>query len=176
MTDPVQSFRVYNTLALPATGFGLNDAIMGIDAWTVFSGKDAVQKRYLQINASGTNADLSAVAEEGLQYMGTFDRVNVFVYAGWYKHPTTGVLTEIFPAKALLMAAAPGAGGVGGVEGAQYHGAILDPRAGLQAMEYFPKMWDEEDPAIRWLMLQSAPLVAPGRPDATVYVADIVGS
>jgi hypothetical protein len=32
---------------------------------------------------------------------------------------------------------------------------------------YFVKSWTEEDPSVRFLMLQSAPLVFPTRPNAS---------
>ena len=33
---------------------------------------------------------------------------------------------------------------------------------------YFTKSWLEEDPSVRWLLLQSAPLVVPYRPNAVL--------
>ena len=35
-------------------------------------------------------------------------------------------------------------------------------------MPYFSKSWVEEDPAVRYLMLQSAPLVVPYRVNASL--------
>ncbi|CAO3406313.1 Type II secretory pathway, pullulanase PulA and related Glycosidase [Azospirillum largimobile] len=57
-------------------------------------------------------------------------------------------------------------GATGAMEGIQAHGAILDPRAGYQALEVFPKSWIEENPGRRMLLSQSAPLVYPRRPNA----------
>jgi hypothetical protein len=34
-------------------------------------------------------------------------------------------------------------------------------------MEYFVKSWEVEDPSRRILLMQSAPLIVPYRPDAT---------
>nr|WP_257792287.1 major capsid protein [Azospirillum humicireducens] len=50
-------------------------------------------------------------------------------------------------------------GATGAMEGTQAHGAILDPRAGQQALKVFPKSWIEENPGRRLLLSQSAPLV-----------------
>lgn len=52
--------------------------------------------------------------------------------------------------------------------GYQAFGAIRDEAAGYQAMSFFPKSWVEQDPAVRYLMLQSAPLVVPYRPNASL--------
>ena len=47
------------------------------------------------------------------------------------------------------------------------YGAIKDLKA-LAAMPRFAKSWEEEDPSARYLMMQSAPLVALNQPDAFV--------
>ena len=38
---------------------------------------------------------------------------------------------------------------------------IEDEKAGYRAPQYFIKSWLEEDPAVRWLLLQCAPLIVP---------------
>jgi hypothetical protein len=50
----------------------------------------------------------------------------------------------------------------------QHYGAIKDEAAGMQALDYFSKSWTQPDPAVRFLMLQSAPLVVPYRVNATL--------
>jgi len=50
-----------------------------------------------------------------------------------------------------------------GVEGYRAFGAIRDEEAGYQPLPYFSKSWIEKDPAVRWLLLQSAPLMVPYR-------------
>ena len=57
-----------------------------------------------------------------------------------------------------------------GIEGVRCYGAIKDEQAGFQANRYFPKSWLENDPAVRWMLLQSAPLVVPYRPNASMCV------
>jgi hypothetical protein len=59
----------------------------------------------------------------------------------------------------------------GVLDGAQLHGAILDGAAGYRAAEYFPKMWEDNDPPVEWFLLQSAPLIVPFRPKASLGVA-----
>ena len=50
-------------------------------------------------------------------------------------------------------------------EGIRFFGAIMDKRASLQALDMFPKQWDEEDPSVSYTMTQSAPLMVPLRPN-----------
>jgi hypothetical protein len=50
--------------------------------------------------------------------------------------------------------------------GEQAYGAILDDDV-LQPMEMFVKSWVEQDPSVRYVLLQSAPLTVPYRPNAS---------
>ncbi len=59
----------------------------------------------------------------------------------------------------------PGSG-VNGAEGVRAYGMIMDEKANYQASRYFGKSWLEEDPAVRFLLAQSAPLVFTYRPNA----------
>src|SRR5690606_20901096 len=47
-------------------------------------------------------------------------------------------------------------------------GAIMDKKAGWRATPVFPKMLEQEDPSAVYRMTQSAPLMIPTRPNATL--------
>ena len=47
------------------------------------------------------------------------------------------------------------------------YGAIRDEDAGFQALPYFAKSWAEQDPSVRYLLMQSAPLTVPYRINAS---------
>jgi len=53
------------------------------------------------------------------------------------------------------------------LDGVRCFGAIKDEEAGFQALPYFPKSWLEKDPAVRYLLMQSAPLPVPYRVNAS---------
>ena len=46
---------------------------------------------------------------------------------------------------------------------------VGDDEADFKALPYFPKSWVEPDPSIRYLMMQSAPLIVPTKVDASLY-------
>lgn len=50
----------------------------------------------------------------------------------------------------------------------RHYGAIYDKKSGYAALPRFPKTWDEEDPSVTFLMVQSAPLPAAHQIDAIV--------
>lgn len=48
-------------------------------------------------------------------------------------------------------------------------GAIIDPYAQYQSLEIFPRGWMEQgDPAVEYMLWQSAPLMVPINPNATL--------
>jgi len=86
-------------------------------------------------------------------YQGSIGQFNFYTYADWYVDDA-GNTQPMLPANTVLL------GGMG-LEGIQAHGAIQDDAAGLQAMEFFAKSWVPNDPPVRQVMTQSAPLVVP---------------
>lgn len=165
---PLDNFQDWGMVGLQNGGAYPADVIMGVTAWKNFRKDPTVKDRLLAINTFGQSMAQDAAQIEGGRYMGTLDGHNIYVYAGWYVDPDTGSETEIWPAKAVAMVSAA-------VEGARLFGAIKDPKANYGAMPFFPKSWEQDDPSVRYVMVQSAPLVAPLRPDVTVYNSDVVG-
>ena len=82
------------------------------------------------------------------------------MYAGWYEDPATETLVPYLPDYTVLITSPD-------LEGARAYGAIRDEEAGFQAVPYFSKSWVEKDPAVRILLLQSAPLPVPYRVNAS---------
>lgn len=161
--DPLANLRTWSSLALKNSGAFPIDVVMGVDAYVEFTQNAEVKERLDSRNITNATMAPGAQAVEGGVYRGTIDGFNIYTYGGWYVDPLDNTEKEIFPADQVLLASPL-------VEGVRAYGAILDGKAGLQAMPYFPKMWEDNDPAVEWLMTQSAPLVVPTRPDATVCV------
>ncbi|MBK9693682.1 MAG: major capsid protein [Gemmatimonadetes bacterium] len=165
-STPLDDLQDWSDLVLEKSGTTPVDVVMGVAAWKAFSdarhGRQAARRAPHPEQRHGRGR----AADRGLTPRGTIDGFNIWTYGGWYEDPDTGVVTPIWPADIVGMASAL-------VEGVRAFGGIKDPKAGLQAVPYFPKMWIEEDPAVTWLMLQAAPLVVPTRPDATLAV-DVV--
>lgn len=163
-STPLDNLLDWGTVALQNSGaFGV-DVYLGVDAWKALRKHADVKDRLLGVKNTNVALNQGAAVTEGAQYMGTMDNMNIHVYGGWYVDPATGTETPIFPAKAVLITSEL-------VEGVRAFGAIQDEDAGMQATAWFPKSWTEKDPAVRYLMMQSAPLVVPTRPDACVYNA-----
>lgn len=59
------------------------------------------------------------------------------------------------------------------IAGIQCFGAIRDRKAGLAAMDMFPRMWDNEDPSVTYTMTQSAPLMVPSTPNGSFKIKTV---
>lgn len=156
---PLDSLQDWNDEVVLRSGVGISEWIMTTDAWKIFRADEDVKKR-LDRTAPTSTLTQDAHRQEGMVYQGTIDGFDIYTYSGWVVDPTSGQEAALLPTFTVL-----GAAGAN-VEGVRHFGAIMDHDS-LQAQPYFSKSWVEQDPSIRYLMTQSAPLLVPYRPNAT---------
>jgi hypothetical protein len=159
---PLDDLQDWSQMALQQTGAMLTDVIMTVDAWKVFRSNGQIKDRLnlQRVSQSLPTMGQPAQIEEGGIFMGNVDGFNIYVYSGWYVDPADGVEKPILPAGTAILASPA-------LEGVRAYGAIRDEGAGLQPLPYFVKSWVEQDPSVRFLLMQSAPLVVPYRPNAS---------
>ena len=157
--DPLKDIEDWSMLVTQHSGAAANTVVMDVKAWRLFSASAGVQK--LLDRFRGADQLNPTVTGEGGRYMGNIGTFDIWVYAGWYEHPDTKVLTPYLPDDTVIITSPE-------LEGTRAYGAIKDEKAGFQATPYFAKSWVEEDPAVRYLLLQSAPLPVPYRVNAAM--------
>jgi hypothetical protein len=157
--SPLDDVGTWSLLVTEKSGSTANTLVMDIEAWKLFSADAKVIK--LLDRFRGADQLNPTFTGEGARYMGNIGTFDIWVYAGWYEHPDTSVLTPYLPANTVLVLGAD-------LEGTRAYGAIRDEAAGFQALPYFSKSWVEQDPAVRYLLLQSAPLTVPYRVNASL--------
>ena len=139
--------------------------IMGRNAYKAFISYPQVEKQLdkdLRVLKEST-LDIGITSGQNYEYKGRLsDNLEVWVYSDYYEEED-GTRKEFFPSDDILFIG-------GSVEGAMVYGVILDKKARFQALRFFPKMWDEEDPSNTVIMTQSAPLAVPMRANATFRV------
>ncbi|HZF24023.1 MAG TPA: major capsid protein [Burkholderiales bacterium] len=150
-------------ICLEDTGVFPNDVIMTVDVWKVFRADPAIVN---VLNIFRRNTDTPSVmpmaqVTEGGVLMGNIEGFNIWVYSGWYVDPADGVEKPIIPAGTVIMCSPS-------LEGVQAYGAIRDEEIGLQPVPYYVKSWIQYDPSVRYVMLQSAPIMVPFRPNASL--------
>lgn len=160
---PLENIEDWTARVLQNSGAVIRDVIMDPQAWRKFRADQDVQK-YLDtrpLSHTGSAVAFENFASLGLAYKGYVGELRFWVYQDWYVDEN-GTEQKILPDNSVILASPE-------VEGVQHHGAIRDLDAGIQPMEYFVKSWTVQDPSRRILLMQSAPLIVPYRPDATLF-------
>jgi hypothetical protein len=157
--DPFADLLALGLGCQQLSGVVPRDVIMDPETVAALMKNSDVQKEidYRWVSNAQMAADISD--QEGLQPVGTARGWRFWSYTGWYVDPADDTEKRILTSGRIIMASQL-------VEGLQAHGAIKDHDQ-LAAVPYFPKSWTENDPSVRFLLLQSAPLLVPLRPNAT---------
>lgn len=158
---PLDNLEDWTGRILNKSGTTARDVIMDLKAWRLFRA-DATVEKFLSTRPLSADQDslrLLRFAAQGLSYQGAIGTLRFWVHQDWYVNDA-GSEVAFLPDHTVLIVAPE-------IEGVQHHGAIRDEAAGLQAREFFAKSWVVEDPSRRVLLMQSAPLVVPYRPNAS---------
>ena len=93
--------------------------------------------------------------------MGYLNEVNcdIWTYDEWYIDDN-GVEQPMIPLKKVIMLSSR-------IRAVRHYAAIQDMKA-IAAVNRFPKSWEVEDPSVRFVMLQSAPLMGLHQPDGVI--------
>lgn len=164
--NPVDDLEDWAITLQDKSGVVAKTVVMDPQAWKIFRSNTTVQK-YLDIRRGTNNSiniDPQIISEnEKARYAGSIGDFAIWVYNDTYVDDK-GTTCKLLPEKTVLL------GSREGLEGTRCYGAIHDEKANWTAQRYFTKSWIEEDPSVRWLLLQSAPLVVPYRPNASMCV------
>jgi hypothetical protein len=142
-------------------GGPVNRLTVGTEAWEAMSNDPAVME-LLDLTVRGTDATLNRGVREGqtIEFVGRINTLDVYLYSDYYEL-ADGTKVDFMSPKDVVLTGP-------NVMGVRCFGAILDHKASFQALKIFPKMWDENDPPVTFIMNQSAPLMVPVNPDATL--------
>ena len=144
-----------------AEGFVVTRVTMGRLAGKAFKRNPSVRELLETRRGSKSEAETGPGLGESVEYKGQIGSFNIYVYNDVYEDENGAMQPMMDPRDVLLEAGA-------GFDGVRAFGAIMDAKAGLQALDIFPKMWENEDPSVVYLMSQSAPLMIPSRPNCTL--------
>lgn len=156
--DPIADLESWSMDVLQKSGSSIRNIVMDPEAWTVFRNGALLNKKLDLLRVKSGEIDLGTIPDH-VQYKGNDGTFDYWVYADWYIADGASTETPMLPKGTVL--------GVGDIMGIRHFGAIKDSKAGFQAREYFVKSWEVEDPSVRNLLMQSAPVLAPYRPNAS---------
>jgi len=151
-SDPIKDLRAWKREVVKDSGVMPDKCVMGSDVIDAFAANAKVQG-YLD----SRRIDLGAVKPEnlgqGVTYWGTVEGLDIYSYDAFYTDDA-GVEQELFPADKVLLGSTM-------AETVLNYGAIKDLRSGNFVGAIFPKTWEVEDPSVRFVLFQSAPLPVP---------------
>ncbi len=165
---PLDDIKALRIRANALCGATIRDIVFGANAWALFSGFTEVTD-LLNKQVRGSESDYSKMTdgfEDSVEYLGSLQGaggaglLRLWLYSGKYMDDTD-TQQDILNTNTVV--------GVdfAMVEGHRCFGAIMDGKAGFQALDMFPKHWETEDPWAEYIMTQSAPLMVPKQPNAT---------
>ncbi len=171
--NPLNDIEEWGQAVFDDSGLVVRDVFLASDVWKLMRAKMAVKDSTvgmaMRLQLDTTTAGLTQARAElgpivvtpGVRLVAVFGDYRLWVHADKYTDPLTGLEKEVLPAGEIVMASR-------GIEGVRHFGAILDLKAGIQPRDFFVKSWEEEDPSVRYIMGQSAPLIAPYRANGTL--------
>lgn len=157
---PLDDLQDWSDTMVKNAGVAITEVTLDVATWKVFR-KNADVKTRLDRYRGNSTLQPNAHQQEGRVFQGMVDNFAIYTYSGWYVDPDTNAETALMPAGTVVCTAGDA------VEGVRHFGAILDHDM-LAAVPYFTKSWLEQDPSVRFLLMQSAPLLVPYRPNATL--------
>lgn len=163
---PIERLREWALLALKHGDQGATDAIMGTAAFGKFMSHASVGDRFKAAQPTNLTLAPQVAQAEGLVYQGHCEGLNIFTYVGWFEDPTNNnAITEIWPEDAVAVTSPNWM--------IRAFGGIKDGKAGYRALPFFPKMWENNDPADVILQCQSAPMIVPTNADCACVCLDV---
>jgi hypothetical protein len=155
--SPAQNIETWAARMLKASGVVATDLVFALGAWQEFIKDEIIAKAIWYPNGGGTGnaVNIGAEIKKGAQYKGRWGSYELWLYNDWYvddnnvEQPMLADNTVVMSGPELM--------------GTRAFGQILDPEFAYAPMPYAPKSWVTKDPAQRFVLMQSAPLVIPSR-------------
>ena len=171
--NPITDLTTWARLAAKDSGIVPDTVVLGQDVAAAFiawirASKDSSQLSSIKLSLGQI---VPALLPEGVTYLGTLNAPSlnddVYSYDEWYIDDADGTEKPMVPVDKVFV-------GSSRADNRKLYGAIQDMQAIASlgsssiAVARFPKSWEEQDPSVRFLMMQSASLVALNQPGAFV--------
>lgn len=160
--DVIGNLESWAQIIFTKTGYYQTDYLLSPDVWAVMRKDPGVLALLETRRGSASNAEIGPVAKQQYKKVAELGEFSIWIYSDTYVDEN-GTAQNFMPAGSVFLGSAEG------MKGIQAFGAILDQDANLQPQEIFSNMWKENDPPRTFIMSQSAPLMVPREPNATVF-------
>ncbi|MDX4117938.1 major capsid protein [Providencia rettgeri] len=163
-TQPSDDIEMWAPLILKNSGAVATDIIFTTKSWKAFRLDTTIKDNAIKFPALspfGNQINAGTQVQKGAVYKGRWGNYDLWLYNDWFIDPIDNVEKPMIPDGAVIMSGAD-------LMGTRSFGAIIDPAFNYGPMAYAPKSWLQHDPAQRFLMMQSSPLVIPSRVNAAL--------
>ncbi|TCK43989.1 major capsid protein E [Paraburkholderia sp. BL8N3] len=160
--NPTGNIETWQQAVLKSSGAVATDIVFTPKAWNGFK-LDPVLKGailYPTLGENGNVVNVGAQIDRGGVYKGRWGQYDLWLYNDWYVDDNN-VEQPMLPDGTLLMSGP-------NLDGTRAFGQIIDPAFSYASMPFAPKTWLKDDPAQRFIMMQSSPLVIPSRVNASL--------
>ncbi len=160
-TVPSTDIEQWSHIMLKKSGGVATDLVFTTTSWTLFIADTSVQKSIYYPRAGESNqVNLGSQIQRGAQYKGKWGQYDLWVYNDWYVDDNN-VEQPMLADGSVIMSGAD-------LMGTRAFGQILDPAFNYASLPYAPKTWLKNDPAQRFIMMQSSPIIIPSRVNASL--------
>ena len=163
-TKPTDDIEDWSQRMLKASGAVATDIVFTTKSWKAFRLDTSVKDSAITFPALspfGNQINPGTQIKTGAVYKGRWGNYDLWVYNDWFIDPLDGKEKPMIADGSVIMSGAD-------LMGTRAFGAIIDPAFNYGPMAYAPKSWLQHDPAQRFIMVQSAPLVIPSRVNASL--------
>jgi len=115
---------------------------------------------YPALGQNGNVVNVGAQIQRGAVAKGVWGNYNLWLYNDWYVDDNN-VEQPMLPDGTVIMTGPD-------LDGTRAFGQIIDPAFNYASLPFAPKTWLKDDPAQRFLMMQSAPIIIPSRVNAAL--------
>lgn len=150
-SDPITNLRNWRRQISQKTGLVPDVAVFGADVVDAFLKNDEVRALMDNRRMEPGAINFANLNEMGVTYVGNIQGLSIYAYDEWYLD-TDGNEYPMVPVDKIFMGSTK-------ARTARHFGLIQDLEA-PGAVPFYPKSWTVPDPSVRWVMVQSAPLVA----------------
>ncbi|TDB43331.1 major capsid protein [Photorhabdus luminescens] len=166
---PSSDIEEWQQRILKESGAVVTDIVFTQKSWKAFRLDTTINDNAITFPALspfGNQIDAGPRIQKGAVYKGRWGQYDLWLYNDWFIDPLDDVEKPMIHDGAVIMSGEA-------LAGTRAFGAIMDPEFTYGAMAYAPKSWVQPDPAQRYLLMQSAPLVIPSRVNAS-FCATVV--
>ncbi|MDD9340305.1 MAG: major capsid protein [Providencia heimbachae] len=163
-TKPTDDIEDWAQRLLKNSGTVATDIVFTTKSWKAFRLDTTIKDNAITfpaLNPFGNQINAGTQIQKGAVYKGRWGNYDLWLYNDWYIDPIDKIEKPMIPDGSVIMSGAD-------LMGTRAFGAIIDPAFEYGPMAYAPKSWLENDPAQRFLMMQSSPLVIPSRVNAAL--------